>query len=132
MKGIKYLAAASMVAAAVVFMSASDSSISQSGDTTVVNTTLIGKNIRGFKGQTPVKIFIKDNKVMKVEALDNKETPKFFNRAKAVLAEFSGKSVVSKAGNMKVDGVSGATYSSKALIENVQTGLKYYKEQAKK
>ena len=84
MKGIKYLAAASMVAAAVVFMSASDSSISQSGDTTVVNTTLIGKNIRGFKGQTPVKIFIKDNKVMKVEALDNKETPKFFNRAKAV------------------------------------------------
>lgn len=53
MKGIKYLAAASMVAAAVVFMSASDSSISQSGDTTVVNTTLIGKNIRGFKGQTP-------------------------------------------------------------------------------
>lgn len=131
MKGIKYLAAASMVAAAVVFMSASDSSISQSGDTTVVNTTLIGKNIRGFKGQTPVKIFIKDNKVMKVEALDNKETPKFFNRAKAVLAEFNGKSV-SKAGNMKVDGVSGATYSSKALIENVQTGLKYYKEQTKK
>ena len=48
-----------------------------------------------------------------------------------MLAEFSGKSV-SKAGNMKVDGVSGATYSSKALIENVQTGLKYYKEQAKK
>ena len=27
-----------------------------------------------------------------------------------------------------VDGVSGATYSSKALIENVKGGLKYYKE----
>ena len=29
---------------------------------------------------------------------------------------------------MKVDGISGATYSSKALIENVKGGLKYYKE----
>jgi uncharacterized protein with FMN-binding domain len=28
---------------------------------------------------------------------------------------------------MDVDGVSGATFSSKALIKNVQMGLKYYK-----
>ena len=29
---------------------------------------------------------------------------------------------------MEVDAVSGATLSSKALVKNVQEGLKYYKE----
>ena len=28
---------------------------------------------------------------------------------------------------MEVDGVSGATYTSKALVKNVQQGLEYYK-----
>ena len=32
---------------------------------------------------------------------------------------------------MKVDGVSGATYSSKALIQNVKGGLKNYRENKK-
>ncbi len=29
---------------------------------------------------------------------------------------------------MKVDAVSGATFSSKALINNIQSGLNYYNE----
>lgn len=42
-----------------------------------------------------------------------------------MLAKFEGLRT-SKAAKMKVDGVSGATYSSKALVQNVQAGLKYY------
>ena len=71
----------------------------------VVNTTSIVK-ARGFQGKTPVKIYIRNGKVQKIVALPEAE-------------------------QMKVDGVSGATYSSKALIQNVKGGLKYYRENKK-
>ena len=76
-------------------------------------------------GPTPVKIYIHKDKIAKIETLSNHETPDFFNRAKAVLKHYEGKSV-KKALSTKVDAVSGATYSSKALIQNVEQGLKYY------
>lgn len=99
--------------------------VTQEDGATVVNTTTLAKDVRGFKGETPVKIYIKKGKVVKVVALKNRETPQFFSKAKAVLAKFEGLRT-SKAAKMKVDGVSGATYSSKALVQNVQAGLKYY------
>ncbi len=99
--------------------------ITQEDGATVVNTTTLAKDVKGFKGQTPVKIYIKKGKVVKIEALKNRETPQFFGKAKAVLAKFEGLRV-SKAAKLKVDGVTGATYSSKALVQNVQAGLKYY------
>ncbi|MGI6242143.1 MAG: FMN-binding protein [Prevotella sp.] len=116
------------VLAVVFFISAmpADSVISKDGATTIVNTTTLTKNIRGYKSTTPVKIYIKKNRVVKVEALKTRETPKYFAKAKAVLDNFSGKTVT-KAEKMSVDAVSGATVSSKALVKNVQTGLKYYK-----
>lgn len=100
--------------------------ITRSSDTTVVNTTEISKTVRGFKGATPVEIYIKKNKIVKVEALPNRETPQYFAKAKTLLKQFEGKTV-KKAAQMEVDGVSGATYSSRALIKNVQQGLNYYK-----
>lgn len=99
--------------------------VTQEDGATVVNTTTLAKDVRGFKGETPVKIYIKKGKVVKIVALKNRETPQFFSKAKAVLAKFEGLRT-SKAAKMKVDGVSGATYSSKALVQNVQAGLKYY------
>ena len=104
-----------------------DDIISKSNDTTIVNTQLIAKDVKGYKGATPVKIYIRKNKVVKIEAMPNRETPKFFARAKTVLASWDGKTV-SKATKMNVDGVSGATFSSRSLIKNVQMGLSYYKE----
>lgn len=124
----------SCVAAAVLGVLASfmpaDGNIEKSGETTIVNTTAIAKNVRGFKGATPVKIYIRKNKIVKVEPLKNQETPRLFDRAKAVLAKYEGKSV-KKAAGMKVDAVSGATYSSKALIKNVQEGVSYYNKLGK-
>ena len=46
--------------------------------------------------------------------------------AQKVLTQFEGKSV-SKVEKMQVDAKTGATFSTKALIQNVQTGVKYYK-----
>ena len=75
-------------------------------------------------------IHIEKNKVVKVEALPNRETPKFFARAKAVLQQFEGLTVA-KAQKAEVDGVSGATFSSNALTKNVKLGLEYYKKHKK-
>lgn len=101
--------------------------ISQEGKTTIVNTESLTRNINAFKGPTPVKIYIEKNKVIKIETLRNRETPRFFHKAKAVLSAFLGKKV-KQAINMEVDAVSGATYSSKGLIKNVKAGLEYYQK----
>ena len=54
-------------AAVVIFMVSAmpgDTVISKDNDTTIVNTTSLSKGVRGFKGATPVKIYIKKNKVI--------------------------------------------------------------------
>ena len=53
-----------------------------SDGTYVVNTTSLAKDVRGFRGNTPLNVYIKGNKVVKVEALSNQETPNFFNKVK--------------------------------------------------
>lgn len=120
------------VAAIVLLASAMPVSdyITKEGDTTVVNTTALAKGVRGFKGETPLKIYIKKGKVVNIVPLKNRETPQFFNKATSLLTKYVGKSTV-KAAKMKVDGVTGATYSSTALVKNVQAGLKYYNKHAK-
>jgi len=91
----------------------------------VVNTTELSRDVKGFKGGTPVKIFIKKDKIVKVEALPNRETPKFFEMVKPMLKYWEGKKV-SKAIKNEPDAVTGATYSSDAIMKNVQIGLEYY------
>lgn len=124
-----FMTAFSAFAMVAVMVSAmpGDNTLSREKDTVIVNTLQLGKSVKGFKGNTPVKIYICKNKVVKIEAMPNHETPKFFGRAKTLLAQFNGVSV-SKAAKMDVDGVSGATYSSEALKKNVKLGLEYYKK----
>jgi len=92
--------------------------------TVTINTTSLCKEVIGYEDITPVEIHIKDGKVTAVNALANKETPRFFAAAKTLLDQYVGKSV-KEASTLKVDAVSGATYSSDALIKNVQAGLTY-------
>lgn len=129
MKTRNLLSAGMLTAAVALLISAmpGDPVITKSAGTTVVNTTTLAKDVRGFKGATPLKIYIKKNKVVKVETLKNQETPQYFNKAKALLSKYEGQTV-SKAAKLKVDGVTGATFSSKALIKNMQAGLDYYKK----
>jgi hypothetical protein len=108
-------------------MSASrnDGVITKENGMTVINTTELTRDVKGFKGGTPVKIFIKKDKIVKVEALPNRETPKFFEMVKPMLKYWEGKKV-SKAIKNEPDAVTGATYSSDAIMKNVQIGLEYY------
>lgn len=94
--------------------------------TYVVNTTTLAKDVRGFRGATPLNIYIKNNKVVKVEALANQETPNFFNKVKQGLLQKWNGMKVAKASTVQVDGMTGATFSSKSVKENVKRGVKYY------
>ena len=98
--------------------------------TIVVNTTGLAKDISGFGGPVPLEIYIRDGKVSKVVALKNSETPDFFSHASSLLTRWNGKSI-DEAAKMKVDGVSGATFSSRGIIGNMQRGLQYAAKNAK-
>ncbi len=93
----------------------------------VVNTKPLAKDVQGYGGPVPLKIHIKDGRVVAVEAEPNAESPDFFNRAKELLNHWHGKSV-DEALAEEVDAVSGATFSSKAIIANMQRGLAYAKQ----
>lgn len=93
----------------------------------VVNTKPLAKDVQGFGGPVPLKIHIKDGRVAAVEAEPNAESPDFFNRAKELLNHWQGKSV-DEALAEEVDAVSGATFSSRAIIANMQRGLAYAKQ----
>lgn len=94
----------------------------------VVNTTTLCKDVVGYSGPTPLKVYVRKNKVEKIEALPNQETPKYWNAAKKqLLDKWNGKKV-REAKTMQVDGRTGATLSSNAIKENVRAALEYYEK----
>jgi electron transport complex protein RnfG len=94
----------------------------------VVNTTTLGKNVTGYVNTTPVKIYIKQDKIIKIEALKNEETPKYMAKVKKNLMNKWDGMKVKDAQNQQVDAVTGATFTSDAIIQNIQLGLEYYKK----
>ena len=119
-----------LCAAAAFLLSAmpGDQVISKEGKSVVVNTTSLTKSVKGYIGTTPLKIYITNNKIEKIEALPNQETPKYFTRVKKQMLDKWNGLTVNKAIKANVDGVTGATLSSDAVRKNVVQGLEYYKK----
>ena len=113
---------------AVVLLSAGkqDGAITKEDGVFIVNTTTIANDVEGYNGPVPVKIYIKKNKVLKIEVLKNQEGPKYMNMVKKQLLNAWDGLTVKQAKAKQVDAVTGATFTSKALIENVNKGLDYY------
>lgn len=106
--------------------------IAQENGFTVINTTTLAEDVEGYAGPVPLKIFVKKDKVEKIEPLKNLETPKYFALIKRdLLGKWNGLTV-KKAATQEVDVVTGATLSSEAVIENVRRGLDYYNKKGKK
>ncbi|MDY4217573.1 MAG: FMN-binding protein [Prevotella sp.] len=125
-KQILTFAALAIINATAIFAADNDKVMQKLSDGTyVVNTTTLAADVRGFKGATPLEVHIKKDKIMKVVALKNKETPRYFSRVEKEMLPKYGKRKISKAS--EVDGVTGATFSSKAVKANVEAALKYYK-----
>ena len=92
----------------------------------VVNTTTLGKNVVGYVAATPLKIYIQKDKIVKVEALKNQETPKHNAKVKRMLLTKWDGMKVKDVAKQNVDGVTGATITSDAMKKNVQLGVEYY------
>lgn len=90
--------------------------------TIVINTTKVGRSVTGYKGQTPLKIYITGGKIDSVAGLPNQETPGYWRRASALLHSWDGMEV-NAARAKHVDAVTGATYSSVAILNNLRLGL---------
>jgi len=103
----------------------------QADGTYVVNTTTICK-ARGYRKTTPVEVYISKGKVVKVVALKNEETVPYFSRVKEFLLPLYNNLKLSKAKKLtektKVDGCTGATFSTKAVQKNISAALEYYEK----
>ena len=108
-----------------------DETMTKENGTFVINTTELGKDVEGYQGPTPLKVYIKDNKVEKIEFLKSTETPKYYVKVKKALQDKWNGKKVKEAKTMQVDVVTGATFSSEAVIENVRRALDYYQNHKK-
>jgi uncharacterized protein with FMN-binding domain len=93
-------------------------------DTLKVNTAQLASDVEGFNGTTPVEISVVNRKITRIKLLPNQETPAFLQIVidSGLLKALDGKTV-EEASKVKLDAVSGATYSSTAIIENIHRGL---------
>ena len=123
-----------LIALAATLQSAApqgDEVMTKENGTYIVNTTTLGKDVIGYVASTPVKVYIKKDKIEKVEFLKNQETPKYMARVKkAMINKWDGLKV-KDAKAQQVDAVTGATFSSEAVIENVRLALDYYQSHKK-
>ena len=119
------------VAAVLISCAPNDGVMTKENGVYIVNTTKLSADVQGYNGPTPIKIYIKGDKIEKIEALPNDETPRFFEMVKTGLLNKWNGMTVKQATNANVDAVTGATYSSNAVKENVRLGVEYYQKHKK-
>ncbi|MCD8392873.1 MAG: 4Fe-4S binding protein [Cloacibacillus porcorum] len=91
----------------------------------LISTEGLAKDVLGFGGSVPLHIYMREGRVVRVEALDNYETPPFFAQVvKDILPAWNGLTA-DEALKKEVAAVSGATISSRAVIENFRQGMEY-------
>ena len=100
--------------------------------TQVIFTGDIANKVIGYNGTTPLNITIKNGVIENIEVLPNQESPGYLKRAKdKVLPQYIGKTVA-EAKKLDADIATGATYTSKAIIKNIQMGLDQAKSSSSK
>jgi len=124
----KRLLSVLMLAVACVAANAQDVMKKEKDGTYIVNTTTLGQDIEGYNGPTPVEVHIKKNKIVKVVPLKTMDGPKYVAMVKkGMLTKYEGMNV--KKGTVaEVDAVTGATFTSKAMQENIKRAVEYYKK----
>lgn len=131
MKIRKLLATILILSAAATVLAADKVIRKQNNGTFVVNTSTIAKDVRGYNGPTPLEIHIKDDRIVKIIILSNNETRNYFERVKKnLMSKWIGMKV-NKVLSTDIDAVTGATYTSDAVTENMKRALEYYKKNVK-
>ena len=113
--------------ACLLALAATTSPVKKQADGTVTITTTTLKADEGCFGPTPLLIHLDaQERVSRIEALPNAETPSYWTLVMEKLATAWNGVPASEAASLEVDAVSGATYSSEGLISNVRSGIIYY------
>ena len=85
-------------------------------------------NTKGYKGTTPLVVSIEGNQISDIEVPRNQEGPKYMKMVyEGLIAKYVGMKIKDVETN-NVDAVTGATFTSKAVIDNVKAAVKYFKE----
>ena len=112
-------------------MSAQKEVMQKTGKEYVVNSGTL-TDARGFKGKTPVEVHIEKGKITKIVALNNMETPRFFDFVKNTLLPLYEKLTLKEAQELSekthIDATTGATLSANAMQRNINAALKYYEK----
>ena len=100
------------------------SSAAKGPDTLKINTTELGAGVIGYNGPTPLEIAVYKGVITEIKALPNQESPRYLQHVleSGLLEQFKGKTV-EEAKALELDAVSGATYTSEAMIKNIRLGL---------
>ena len=117
-----------LLAVAFVTASAQDVMRKDKDGTYVVNTTTLAQDVEGYNGPTPVEVYIKKNKIVKVVPLKSQEGPKYVAKVKKDMLPKYEQMNVKKGTVQDVDAVTGATFTSKAVQENISRAVAYYKK----
>lgn len=93
-------------------------------DTLKINTTELGAEIIGFNGPTPVEISVYKGVITDIEVLPNHEGPMYLQMVleSGLIQKLIGKTL-EDARQEPLDAVTGATFTSTALIQNIELGL---------
>ena len=113
-----------LVSAMLVSSSCGAGKASKGPDTLKINTTDLGAEVIGFNGPTPVEISVHQGVITGIELLPNREGPRYMQmvRESGLLDKLTGKTL-EEAKTVTLDAVSGATFTSSALIKNIQLGV---------
>ena len=117
-----------LLAVAFVTASAQDVMRKEKDGTYVVNTTTLAQDVEGYNGSTPVEVYIKKNKIVKVVPLKSQEGPKYVAKVKKDMLPKYEQMNVKKGTVQDVDAVTGATFTSQAVQENIRRAVAYYKK----
>ena len=100
------------------------SSAAKGPDTLKINTSELGADIIGYNGPTPVEVSVFQGVITDIKVLPNRETPRYLQMVtdSGLLKKLLGKNL-EEAKQVQLDAVSGATYTSSALIKNVHLAL---------
>ena len=83
-----------------------------------------GQKIRGFVGPTPLFLAVdQQQKIVGLALAPNEETPEYLPLMKPLLKVWNGKTL-KEAQTFTPDAITGATFTSKAIIENVKATAK--------
>lgn len=94
-----------------------------------VYTQPLCSEIIGYNDVVPLKINMEHGIISGVEILENRETPKYMSRVigSRLVEKFNGMTPT-EAANSQIDAVSGATFTSNAIIKSVRATMKKYDE----